>query len=212
MEIFVYRIIAIALFSTLTLIRFFFKLKTHTISESLLPLSEGTLLLAVRLIFGIPLTIGSLLYTFYPQAMTWSQIQLPAWARLTGCVLGIAALTLLTAAHMALGTNFSTTADVHPGSRLVKEGPYHFLQHPIYSSYCLFFGGIFLVTASWFLGTAGLVIILSLMTIRLKRETAALNACFGEEYREYARCTGRFFPRTCPKPASLPSPDIAREA
>ena len=65
----------------------------------------------------------------------------------------------------------------------------------MYTGYLLLFLGAFLLSASWVIGTAGVGIIMTHMTIRVSREERMLMDRFGEAYVSYARSTGRFCPR-----------------
>ncbi len=50
------------------------------------------------------------------------------------------------------------------------------------------------LAANWFMGLASLSALLMLL-VRLPKEEAKLIERFGDEYREYMRRTGSFFPR-----------------
>ena len=66
----------------------------------------------------------------------------------------------------------------------------------------LFFGFLLfiafaLITASWFIA-GGVAIAFTLLALRSKLEEARLVEKFGDDYRDYQRRTGRFFPRLLP--------------
>ena len=76
---------------------------------------------------------------------------------------------------------------------LENGGMFQYIRHPLYSSYCHYFVGFFLILQSLF------VIPLFIGIYGYYRtsvyEESILVDNFGEEYIEYQRKTGRFFPR-----------------
>ena len=51
-----------------------------------------------------------------------------------------------------------------------------------------------LITSLWWLGV-GMITPLFILLLRTSKEEARLIETFGDEYREYMKRTGRFFPR-----------------
>ena len=125
----------------------------------------------------------------------WSFVRLPAWLRWTGAGLCIAAVALIAAAHRALDGSFSPTIRLRRHHRLVTTGPYRFVRHPMYSAYLLLFLGAFLLSANWVIGTGGVGVILTLMTLRLAGEERRLAGRFGAAWLSYRETTGTFLPR-----------------
>jgi protein-S-isoprenylcysteine O-methyltransferase Ste14 len=78
--------------------------------------------------------------------------------------------------------------------KLVTAGPYRWIRHPLYTFGTLFFLSFALMADSWFIAVMALVAIV-LLSIRLPKEEALLIEKFGDEYRGYMKCTGRFFPK-----------------
>ena len=69
----------------------------------------------------------------------------------------------------------------------------------MYSALFSFFVGLTLVSASW------LVVLLVLVSVfvlyaRIGKEESLMIEQFGDEYRAYMQCTGRFLPRFTRKP------------
>jgi protein-S-isoprenylcysteine O-methyltransferase Ste14 len=69
------------------------------------------------------------------------------------------------------------------------------MRHPMYSAYLLLFFGAFLLSANWVIGTGGVGVILTLMTVRLAREERRLAERFGAAWLSYWEATGAFLPR-----------------
>jgi len=78
--------------------------------------------------------------------------------------------------------------------RLVTEGIYAIVRHPIYTSYILLFVGYCLMLHS-FLALGVLVAVCCIwFGSRIPLEEAMLERRFGEEYRQYCQQSNRLFP------------------
>jgi protein-S-isoprenylcysteine O-methyltransferase Ste14 len=152
-------------------------------------------LLLLRPLLGLPEHTGILLWLAMPSLMAWSAIALPEWLRWSGIGLGALALLLLGWSMQALGPNFVAALGLRGQHTLVTRGPYRFLRHPMYVGFLLLQLAMALVTANWFIGFTGIGLILAVIVDRVGAEENKLAALFGETYRDYARRTGRFFPR-----------------
>jgi protein-S-isoprenylcysteine O-methyltransferase Ste14 len=97
--------------------------------------------------------------------------------------------------HFHLGVEFDTTIDASQHRSLVVTGPYHYIRHPLYVAFFLFFIGAGLAVGAWVISAAGAALFFLLMTVRLRKEERQLVERFGRSYLEYAARTPRFFPR-----------------
>ena len=184
-----------ALFTFLTIIRFYFKVKANVFRERIFSRDESVGLIAARAVIGIPLVVAILNYLFFPQRLPWMRLPLPVWLRWSGLLLAGLSLTFLIWVHRALGKNFSTSIRVKRDHALVKTGPYSLLRHPMYSAYFLIFLSAFFISGNWIIGASGLAVILLLMTVRLRLEEGLLVGRFGPDYVHYCDLTPRFVPR-----------------
>jgi len=127
----------------------------------------------------------------------FSLLQLISWAFLLG------SLILVVAGVRALHIHGRPDASARKEpellgfertSRLVHEGVFHHIRHPLYTSLLLLTWGIFFKapsgsSAALAIGaTAGLVLMAN-------AEEAECVRVFGQEYRDYMRHTRRFIPR-----------------
>jgi protein-S-isoprenylcysteine O-methyltransferase Ste14 len=125
--------------------------------------------------------IVAIAFAFYRQAlgMPWSP------ARVLGLAIATPALLLLLTARIQLGRAFSLRAKA---SNLVTTGLYSRIRNPIYVfSALLIFGIIIWSGRLWFLVV--LVILIPIQMYRVRKESGALEARFGEEYRHYKQKT-----------------------
>ena len=100
---------------------------------------------------------------------------------------------LLTWTFHSLGRNLTDTVVTRREHTLVTHGPYRWVRHPFYVVVALWGLSFSLLTANWLLALLG-VAALTMLVIRTRIEEAKLAERFGDEYRAYARRTGRFFP------------------
>ena len=171
----------------------FYRVRSRT-SERLDRMQESLfLLLGIRLV-GL-LTIGSLIaFLIDPRSMAWSAVPIPNWARWTGVAVGAGAATLWLYTFHRLGRNLTDTVVTRREHSLVINGPYVCVRHPFYVAIALLVIANALTTANWFIFVSGLTLFFLLVT-RTDIEEAKLVERFGDEYLDYMRKTGRFFPK-----------------
>lgn len=189
-----FRSVLAALLLFFAAIRIYYRLAA-TSSGGRASIHESGLNVALRFVFGAGLIASLLAYIINPSWMAWSSLVLPAWMRWFGACLGIVALLMLVWTHQTLGRNFSATLQVRERHTLVTTGPYHWVRHPMYSSFYLLVLALFLVSANWFLGLAWFSVITGVMVTRLKKEEVLMLETFGDQYYQYMKRTGRLVPR-----------------
>ncbi|MCR4438692.1 MAG: isoprenylcysteine carboxylmethyltransferase family protein [bacterium] len=194
-----FRVGFFTIFTLLSVMRLYYRARAGLLREPPPLRAEGNLVPVVRVLFGVPLLLATLCYCLAPQRLSWMTVPLPATARLAGLALGLGALLALWSVHHALGNNFTTSVVPKAHHTLVQTGPYRWVRHPMYSSYLLLFVAAFLVSENAGIGLMGTAIILSLMTLRLRKEEALLIERFGEKYRSYMKTTRKFFPAINPR-------------
>lgn len=118
---------------------------------------------------------------------------------LAQCVLGAvifaAALYLFRRTHKDLGTNWSVTLEVRTEHKLVTQGVYRLVRHPMYSAFWLWAIAQALLLPNWIAGPAGLIGFGTLFFLRVGREEQLMIDTFGDEYRNYMNRTARVLPK-----------------
>jgi len=99
-----------------------------------------------------------------------------------------------------LGTNITDTVVTRKEHSMVTTGPYRWVRHPFYVSFAQGMLANSLATANWFIFVVGTAAFL-LLVLRTKKEEENLIARFGDDYRQYMKTTGRFWPRLFSSPA-----------
>jgi len=162
---------------------------------------EARSLLIIRPLLGFPWYAVVLCWFFAPQWVRWSFVSMPGWLRMGGLLPAVLGLLLLWRSHAALGKNFRPTLEVSAGQDLVTSGPYAFVRHPLYAAFLIMLASTGLLSANWFIGVVGVLLIASITVVRIPAEEALLEGRFGERYREYRRRTPALLPLRRPTAA-----------
>ncbi|MFL6627433.1 MAG: protein-S-isoprenylcysteine O-methyltransferase [Burkholderiaceae bacterium] len=112
-----------------------------------------------------------------------------------GVVVMLAGLRLFWRSHADLGESWSVTLELNADHRLVTDGVYRAVRHPMYASFLVLGVGQALLVANWIAGLSGLAATALLMAVRLPREEAMMIDRFGDQYRDYRRRVGAVLPR-----------------
>lgn len=144
------------------------------------------------------LVLGSYLLMFVYVLTPWldgAHIAIPPWARWSGALIAALGVGLFCWSHLALGANWSGIVELAQGHRLVLEGPYRYVRHPMYSAFFVMGFGLMLLSANWLLGLIHLGAVTGMYRARVDDEEALMSEHFGEAYSAYLARTGRLLPR-----------------
>jgi protein-S-isoprenylcysteine O-methyltransferase Ste14 len=111
-----------------------------------------------------------------------------------GTVAIVASLVLFRVTHKQLGRMWSVTLEMRNQHKLVTDGLYGYVRHPMYSSFALFALAQLLLLPNWIAGPAGLIGFGILFFMRVPQEEHVMIETFGDEYRDYMRRTARIIP------------------
>lgn len=112
-----------------------------------------------------------------------------------GVVVAMASLVMFRLTHKALGRNWSVTLELREGHRLVTEGIYARVRHPMYTAFWLWALAQALLLPNWIAGLSGIVGFGTLYMLRVAEEERLMSEEFGESYRSYMARTNRLIPR-----------------
>jgi protein-S-isoprenylcysteine O-methyltransferase Ste14 len=177
----------------------YWRVRSQAAGERLDRRQEGLFILFTLRPLAIVMMIGVIAFIVSPESMAWSSVPLPRWLRWLGVAIGVAAGLLLTWTLTHLRDNLTDTVVTRRKHSMVTTGPYAFVRHPFYASAALAIVANSLMTANWFVFVTGCLTFL-LLVIRCRTEEENLVARFGDDYRAYARRTGRFVPRLGARP------------
>ena len=113
-------------------------------------------------------------------------------------VVGIACLAIglwfFHRSHADLGLNWSITLEVREKHRLITEGVYRRIRHPMYMALLLYSIGQALVIPNWVVGPSYLIAFGILFAFRVRAEERMMLDQFGNEYLKYTARTKRLVP------------------
>jgi protein-S-isoprenylcysteine O-methyltransferase Ste14 len=156
-----------------------------------------------------PVLLLPLLYLF-TSLLSFADYPLASFIRWAGAVVMVASLWLFWRSHVDLGQNWSVSLELRENHQLVSHGVYRWVRHPMYASIWLWGLAQGMMLANWFAGWSVIPVFATMYYIRMPREERLMYEEFGDGYREYARRTGRVFPRLtkAAEPAHAPEPAV----
>jgi protein-S-isoprenylcysteine O-methyltransferase Ste14 len=117
----------------------------------------------------------------------------PAQVVIGGLIFAVA-LWMFYRTHKDLGRNWSVTLEVRDQHRLVTQGVYNSVRHPMYAAFWLWALAQAFLLPNWIAGPAGLIGFGILFFMRVEREEQMMIETFGDEYRSYMQRTARVVP------------------
>jgi protein-S-isoprenylcysteine O-methyltransferase Ste14 len=151
------------------------------------PLETGLLVLA-WVGFFVPL-----IWVASP-AFSFAEYPLRAGPLVAGVMCLVFGLWLFYRSHADLGTNWSITLEVRAEHRLITQGVYRGVRHPMYSALVLYSVGQGLVIPNWVAGPSNLLAFAVLLALRIRAEERMMGEMFGDEYAAYSARTKRLIP------------------
>jgi protein-S-isoprenylcysteine O-methyltransferase Ste14 len=127
--------------------------------------------------------------------LAYFRMDLPEWARLCGPVIAFLGLVFLWWVHRTLGYHWSPISEIAEEHKLVKEGPYKYIRHPMYTAFYLLIIGAWLALSNWLVGIASFVSWSIFCSVRINMEEKMMIKEFGREYKEYIKSTGSLLPK-----------------
>jgi protein-S-isoprenylcysteine O-methyltransferase len=155
---------------------------------------EGWLAVVIRLAAALPLLAMILLNTFFPEWVSWSKINLPAWLRIVGMVLATGSVLWIWWVFRTIGSNISETVLTKESHQLVTSGPYRWIRHPLYAGALLFLFSLSLVYKDWVVFAFAIAGLLAFRLLVIPVEEEKLLEAFGEDYEYYQSRTGSLLP------------------
>ena len=151
------------------------------------PLETGLLVLA-WIAFFVPL-----IWVASP-AFSFAEYPLRSGPLILGVMCFVIGLWLFYRSHADLGTNWSITLEVREQHRLITQGVYRRIRHPMSSALVLYAVAHALVIPNWVAGPSNLVAFAVLFALRVRPEERMMLEQFGDEYTAYMARTKRLVP------------------
>lgn len=142
---------------------------------------------------GVGTMIVPMVYVFTPWLNSLN-MNLSDWARWSGVVAFGFGLTLFWQVHKTLGKNWSPILEIRKDHKLITEGPYKYIRHPMYTMIWIWVICQWLILSNWIVGIMGVLTWSILYFIRLPEEEKLMIEKFGQEYKNYMRKTKKIIP------------------
>lgn len=113
----------------------------------------------------------------------------------SGILLGIFAIFILLLAHKQLGNNWRPYTQASAKQKLISDGIYSYIRHPMYSAHLLWSVSILLLIPNLLAGTFYLLTIILLFLFKVPEEEKLLMEQYGKLYSHYRKMTGAFIPK-----------------
>ena len=148
----------------------------------------------------VRMTVASLGLGVFPALYLWTNLldfadRPSSWLIISlGLLTALAALVLFRLTHKALGKLWSISLQLKTGHRLVTDGIYKSLRHPMYSAFWLMAAAQALLLANWIAGLAGILGFGFLFFSRIRPEEKMMEERFGNDYIAYQKRSWRIIP------------------
>lgn len=135
-----------------------------------------------------------LLYVFTP-LFSFADYSIPLAIGVMGVVVLMVANWVFWKSHKDLGGNWSPTLEIRQDHKLVTNGIYQRIRHPMYLSIWLLVIAQAMILPNYVAGFAGLLPFGILYFQRVGKEERMMLEGFGSEYKRYLQGSGRLFPK-----------------
>lgn len=191
----IFRILAaLILFTGIGISGYFRRKADRESGEKISRSVDGTPFMMLIRVFGLLLWFSPIVYLINPAWMAWSKIGLPDAVRWLGVVTGFLCTLGIYWLFSSIGAGITPTSATRREHRLVTSGPYRWVRHPLYTVGTSMFVAFGMMADNWFIALLGILSFIA-MAARTPKEEANLLEKFGDEYRDYMKRTGRFFPK-----------------
>jgi protein-S-isoprenylcysteine O-methyltransferase Ste14 len=127
--------------------------------------------------------------------LDFANYSLPGWAGWLGTVLILLSLLVFWRSHVDLGLNWSPSLEIRKEHKLITNGIFGYIRHPMYASQWIWVIAQPLLLQNWLAGVLNFFVFILFYTLRVRAEEKMMLDTFGNEYREYMNKTGAVFPK-----------------
>lgn len=139
--------------------------------------------------------ISLLIYLVNSNWMAWAHSEFPEWLSWVGVGAGVIGTPLLFWTHYTLGKNFFGGMKIGQDHKIVTDGPYQWMRHPMYTAFFLIGFSYWFLSENWMVGIPWMLGAIHVVLTRMKPEEEMMVEKFGEIYLNYQKSTGRFLPK-----------------
>ncbi|MEM9349853.1 MAG: protein-S-isoprenylcysteine O-methyltransferase [Pseudomonadota bacterium] len=140
------------------------------------------------MVIGPVLTLATPLFDFAAYSVLPGQI-------VAGTVMGLAGLYIFYRSHADLGEMWSAHLELREQHRLITQGIYARMRHPMYTAIFLICASQALILANWLTGPLAFIVFWLLYVTRIRSEEQMMADTFGSAWESYAAETPRLLPK-----------------
>ncbi len=187
-----FKIIYFILYMIIAIVRKVYTAKYRTLETVL---DKKTALDFIMLGLNAVAMLIPLVYVF-TASLAFANYGLTDWLGWTGSGLFVVAILLLWRSHADLGRNWTVTIGLRDKHKLVTEGIFKYIRHPMYAAHILWAIAQILIIHNWLVAYPFLITVTLLYLLRVNIEEEMMIEKFGEEYKQYMSKTGRILPKS----------------
>jgi protein-S-isoprenylcysteine O-methyltransferase Ste14 len=172
----------------------YYRIQSQRSGERLDRTKEGwPILIGIRL-SGLLIFGSTIAWLWKPALFGWVSYPMPMGARWVGVAGFACTVAWLIWMFHSLGRNLTDTVVTRRDAHFVDHGPYRFVRNPMYTGVLMLGMSLGLALGTWLLPVAA-SIMFTLLALRTRTEERYLIERFGDQYRDYMKRVGRFFPK-----------------
>ncbi len=152
-------------------------------------------LLWIRGILGFPGYVFLIEWLLPKTYFSWAYLDFPLLINWIGLILLGFSMGFFWWAFRSIKTEYHGTRGFHKNHSLITTGVYSYLRHPINVAFIPFMVSAFLITSNWALGILLIAVSVIVCLVRSPYEEKQLLERFGEDYQNYIKKTGKYFPK-----------------
>jgi protein-S-isoprenylcysteine O-methyltransferase Ste14 len=156
--------------------------------------NEGKITFYTRIVAGVIFMAFLVLYSIYPSFMSVLHLNFPISLRWSGTAPAFIGIGLWIYAQSTLGNYWSPQLQIQKEHKIITIGLYKLIRHPIYAAMFIWVVGLALFTANIIFVFLAIFTIIWLI-LRVPKEEKMMVEQFGDEYVQYIKKTGKFFPK-----------------
>lgn len=153
--------------------------------------NEGIFRVILRIVLFTTRNLAIILY--FLNYSKFFSMKIPVLIRIVGLILGTVSLIVLVHVQTCLGRFWSTSLTLTEDHRIIQNGFYKCVRHPMYLVLICIMIFHILVPANFLIMVPSAIAIINIYT-RIGREERMLIDHFGDDYLEYMKTTNKIIP------------------
>ena len=123
------------------------------------------------------------------------KIKIPEFLRIISSIILFFDVIFFYFIHKQLAENWSPYLEIKIDQKLIKNGIYKYISHPMYTQLWIWVIFQGLILSNYFIEIIGILTWGNLYFMRVSNEEKMMIDEFGDEYKKYMKKTGRLFPK-----------------